>query len=159
VGRAAQLRLDEADPCRVLGREERGQLGVGDGTLARSSEALNGQACRLTNFPDKPVSTPDKFYLVQLLDNPGNLASAGSAVAPIEGLPTTRGTPSGGATADNTCAYIIDLTPTSTPNRYLWVQFTDRARDNPSMNHQMACDNASAAATAAIKSLNRTSSG
>jgi hypothetical protein len=112
----------------------------------------------MTNFPDKPVNTPDKNYLVQLLDNPGNLASNDSTVSPIQELPTKRGTPSG-ATADNTCVYIIDLTPTSAPNRYLWVQFANVARDNPAMNHQKACDNAHAAATAAITSLNQTSSG
>lgn len=153
---AATLTRDEADPCRLLNEKQAAQLGVGDGTLARSNEALHGQACRLTNFPNKPVTTQTKNYLIQLLDNPGALATTDNTATRIQELPTKRGTPSG-ATPDNTCVDIIDLTPTSTPDRYLWVQFADLARDNPSLNHQIACSDADTAANAALTSLNQTS--
>lgn len=125
--------------------EQVARLGIGQGTLVTPSEALSGQACRLTNFPDEPVSTPAKNYLVQLLNDPGNLASNNGAVPPIEERPTKRGTPSG-STPDNTRVHVVDLTPPSTPSWTLWVQYADPARDNPSMKHQMAGDNASAAA-------------
>lgn len=154
VGIAAELKRDEADPCRLLSGGPAAQLALSPGTLVTSSEGLGGRACRLTNFPDKPVGVPGKTYLVQLLDNPGNLVSDDGAVPPIEELPTKRGTPSG-ATADTTCAYVVDLTTLSTPSRYLWVQYANLARDDPSMSHQIACDRASVAAAAVIRSLNR----
>lgn len=156
IGMAAKLKLDEADPCKLINDGEVTGFAGGQGRLIPSREAVGGQACRMTNFPDKPVSTPGNTYLVQLLDNPGKLARDDGAVAPTEGLPTKQGTPSN-FTADNTCVAVVDLTPQSTPARYLWVQYSNVARDNPTMNHQMACDRASTAAAATIKSLNHTS--
>lgn len=44
---------------------------------------------------------------------------------------TKRDTPSG-STADNTCVTVVNLTPQSTPARYLWVQYANLARDNRS---------------------------
>jgi hypothetical protein len=157
--------LDEADPCRVLSEQDAARLGVGPGVLVTSTQAQGKQACRLTNFPDKPDSTPGKTYLVQLLDNPGKLDIDDGAVPPIDNLVTKRGT-SSGSLAGNTCVYILSLAPQaspdqttpdqSTPGRYLWAQYANLAGDNPSMNHQTACENAAAGATAAIKSLNQT---
>jgi hypothetical protein len=150
---SAKVGLAVADPCRILGAQEAARLGVGGGALVTSREALGGQACRLTNFPAKPDGTPGKTYLVQVLDGVGRLTPDGGAIPPIEGLPADRGTPSG-ANADNSCAYVLDLTSASTPRRYLWVQYTNLARDDPAMNHRAACDEASTAASAAIRSLN-----
>jgi hypothetical protein len=152
---ADRLNLAVSDPCRILEDSEAGRLGVGDGTLVTSPVAIGRQACRMTNFPDKPDGTPGKTFLVQVLDNPGRLTGDAGAVPPTDRLPTTRGTPPG-ATAEDACVYVVDLTPQQTPARYLWVQYADLAGDDPSMNHQSACANAGAAATAAVRSLNQT---
>lgn len=158
---AVHLRLAEADPCRIL-IQAASRLGVGSGNLVSSPSALRGQACRLTNFPDKPDTTPGKTYLVQLMDSPGTFAHDSAATPPIAGFPAQHGTPSG-ATSDNTCAEIVNLTPDvpaaqtdaehPRPVRYLWVQYSNLARDNPTLNHQAACDTATEAAATAINSL------
>jgi hypothetical protein len=155
VGMAATLTRVEADPCRILSGQDAARLGVGSGTLVTSHAALGGNACRLTNFPDKPDTTPGKTYLVQLLDNPGNLTVDADPVPPINEFPARRGTPTE-QTADNTCAYVVDLAPQAAPGRYLWVQYTNLARDDPSLNHHTACDDANAATIAAIASMKQT---
>lgn len=162
-GMTTELRRVEADPCRILA-EKAARLGVGSGTLVTSSTAIGGQACRLTNFPDKPDTTPGKTYLVQVMNNPATLTVDNEAMPSIGGFPTQRGTPSG-ATPDNTCVDVLNLTShtppdQSTPNqppssRYLWIQYSNLARDNPTLDHQMACNAAAAAALAAITSLNQ----
>lgn len=155
IGMAATLTRDEADPCRILSGHDAARLGVGSGTLVTSRAALGGNACRLTNFPDKPDTTPGRTYLVQLLDNPGKLTVDAEAIPPITEFPARRGTPSE-QTADNTCVYVVDLAPQPAPGRYLWVQYTNLARDDPSLNHHTACDDANAATIAAIASLKQT---
>ena len=107
---ADRLNLAVGDPCSILGDQDVARLGVGGGTLVTSAAAVGKRACRMTNFPDKPDGTPGKTFLVQVLNNPGQLTGDAGAIPPTGQLPTTRGTPSG-STADNSCVYVVDLTP------------------------------------------------
>jgi len=139
---AAALGLDTArsapDPCGLLNHAQQRQLGLSDGVAEHRADAVGGKACSWRNWP----ATRDSVYYGWLLT--GSVTQTSPAPA-IGGYNTVQ-VAAGDLDPSRNCVYLIDVTP----DRHLWVQYSNANGDISGMTHQVACRKAQAAASAMV---------
>ena len=137
AGAATGSRTSEtrSDPCALLSASQRDQLGLNTGESKPDINDIGAVNCSWTSSP----VTQDSEYVAHLIHK---TVPDAIPTAAIDNLTTMRYQPPNMDKAPD-CVYLITVGPNTT----LWAQYGNITGHTPSMNHQLACTRAHAAAS------------
>ncbi|WP_028938364.1 DUF3558 family protein [Pseudonocardia spinosispora] len=118
----------QVNPCALLSTAQRTTLGLGMGSQQPDDRDAGLVSCSWTNMPIA-ANEPSIDYTARLVDGPA--VTSGEVARPSEDQRTH-------------CTYQVELSP----SRSLVVGYGNIPGDVPGINHQLACQQAQAAATA-----------
>jgi hypothetical protein len=146
--RPVELRLDGVNPCSLLtDAQAKQQLDTNGGFFGadEGGSPVAGDMCLWSNFPRRP----DNEWSATTVLHQGAEFALGKE--PLRTVDNFAATSSGSTAADPAryCGMLVDVAP----GQSLLVSYDNSRKDDPAMNHQLACDKAQQAAEMMITNL------
>lgn len=146
--RPAALTLDGVDACALLSDAQRGQLQVNRGRPAENIEDPDRPACDWSNFPNVPDNGWEARIIMRYGAEHYLGSTAGTQQVSVNGFPTVQ-TSSPERRSDRYCLLFVDVAPGQT----LEVYYENMRGDYPGISHEVACQQATKAATLMMDTL------
>lgn len=131
--RPAELRLDQVNPCSLLGDQQRQRLGVNPGKFNYDQTDTHYAVCQWSNSPNIPTNR----YLARLRVRDGAedalYSKTGSQVVQVGGFTAVQ-TSASGLDLNKHCILLIDVAA----GQSLWAQYYAQG-DFPGLTHAQSC--------------------
>lgn len=146
--RPVELRLDGVNPCSLLtDAQAKQQLDTNGGYFGadEGGSPVAGDMCLWSNFPRRP---DNEWSATTVLHQGAEFALGKEPPRTVDGFAATS---SGSSAADPAryCGMLVDVAP----GQSLLVTYDNSRKDDPGLNHQLACDKAQRAAEMMITNL------
>jgi Protein of unknown function (DUF3558) len=146
--RPSELRLAGVDPCALLTEAQRAKIGVRTGVSSGDTDELGSPGCVWLNTADHP----DNSWVAKTVTKRGAEYALGSVtgakLVSVTGFPAVE-TTSNFADPQHECLLYVDVTD----GQSLQVEYLNQSGDRPGINHDVACQLATAAASDMISTL------
>ena len=146
--RPAVLALDGVDACALLTDAQRKQLGTNRGSPGENVDDPDRPACDWSNFPNVPDNGWEGRVIMRYGAEHALGSDTGAQQVSINGFPTVQTASPDAPTAKN-CVLFVDVAPGQT----LEVYYENMQGDYPGINHEVACQQATKAATLMMDTL------